>query len=65
MWGLSHVKNFFHLRAQIQIPSNQCGSIGGFLILLVRITLVSVADFVRGGATGGIDGAAFGAYRST
>ena len=64
MWGLSHIKNYFHLRTQIQIPPDHCGGICGFLVLLVRIALVTVADLGRGGATGGVDGAAFGAYRS-
>lgn len=63
MWGLSHVKNYFHLRAQIQIPPDYCGGIGRFLVLLVRIAFVAVADLGRGGAAGGVDGAAFGAYR--
>lgn len=63
MWGLLHVKNYFYLRAQIQIPSDHCGSIGRFFILLVGIALVTVADLGRGGAAGGVDSAAFRAYR--
>lgn len=51
------------LRTQIQIPPNYCGSIGGFFVLLIRIAFVTVADLSRGGAAGGVDSAAFGAYR--
>ena len=65
MWGLLHVKNYFYLRAQIQIPPDHCGSIGRFFVLLVRIALVTVTDLGRGGATGGVDSTAFGAYRSS
>lgn len=61
--GFRVSKIMFHLRTQIQIPSNQHGSIGRFLILLVRIALVTVTDLGRGGAAGGVDGAAFGTYR--
>ena len=60
MWGLCISENV--LRTQIQIPSDQHGSIGRFLILLVRIALVTVTDLGRGGAAGGVDGAAFRTY---
>ena len=63
--GFRVSKIMFHLRTQIQIPSNQHGSIGRFLILLVRIALVTVTDLGRGGAAGGVDGAAFGTYRGS
>ena len=53
----------FNLRTQIQILPDQHGCIGRFLILLVGIALVTVADLGRGGAAGGVDGAAFRAYR--
>ena len=53
----------FILRTQIQILPDQHGGIGRFLILLVRIALVTVADLGRGGAAGGVDSAAFRAYR--
>ena len=48
--GFRVSKIMFHSRTQIQIPSNQHGSIGRFLILLVRIALVTVTDLGRGGA---------------
>ena len=63
--GFRVSKIMFHLRTQIQIPSNQHGSIGRFLILLVRIAPVTVTDLGRGGAAGGVDGAAFGTYRGS
>ena len=58
--GFRVSKIMFHLRTQIQIPSNQHGGIGRFFVLLVRIALVTVTDLGRGGAAGGVDGAAFG-----
>ena len=57
------VQKGFNLRTQIQILSDQHGRIGRFLILLVGIALVTVADLGRGGAAGGVDSAAFRAYR--
>lgn len=48
--GFRVSKIMFHLRTQIQIPSNQHGSIGRFFVLLVRIALVTVTDLGRGGA---------------
>ena len=63
--GFRVSKIMFHLRTQIQIPSNQHGGIGRFFVLLVRIALVTVTDLGRGGAAGGVDGAAFGTYRGS
>lgn len=48
--GFRVSKIMFHLRTQIQIPSNQHGSIGRFFVLLVRIALVTVTDLGCGGA---------------
>ena len=47
------------------VASNQHGGIGRFFVLLVRIALVTVTDLGRGGAAGGVDGAAFGTYRGS